>query len=173
MRIQRLIPGITTLCLIFFLASCSEDSLSGPSTEPDMDMEEDNIGDATIWTGADLTFSKADGASPDLEANQDRITDNVWITRGNNGGQIYNVKTENSANKTSSPAGTEWAQGTLDNLEDLQFSAFRSAVGSPKDVVGKDLVLHLVDDNIYLRVRFTEWSTSKGGGFAYVRSTPN
>jgi hypothetical protein len=135
--------------------------------------EEQTLEDATIWTGSDLTFSKADGASPDVEANQDRITDNVWITRGNNGGQIFNIKTENIANKSSSPAGTEWAQGSLDDLADLEFSAFRSAVGSPKDVVGKDLVLHLVEDNIYLSVRFTDWSTSKGGGFAYVRSTSN
>ncbi|HAS44651.1 MAG TPA: hypothetical protein DCS93_29495 [Microscillaceae bacterium] len=125
----------------------------------------------TIWRGANLVFTKATGADPTQAANQDRITDNVWITRGNSGGQIFNAKTESSANKNSSPADTEWAVGTVDNIDQLTFKPFRAAVGSPRSVVGKNLVLHLIKDDIYISVKFTSWSTSRAGGFSYERST--
>jgi hypothetical protein len=128
---------------------------------------------ATIWDGAPITFEKAADADPTLEINQDILTNNVRLTRGNDGGQIYNAATEDAANKTNSPAGTLWALGTLDERDDLNFQPFRTAVGSPKDVVGKDLVLRLVDDNIFLSVKFTSWSQNKGGGFTYERSTEN
>ncbi|REG87880.1 T9SS type A sorting domain-containing protein [Winogradskyella sediminis] len=45
----------------------------------------------TIWTGPDLTFSKAGSVDWTLEDNQDRLTDNVWITRQNRK-SIYNYK---------------------------------------------------------------------------------
>ena len=44
----------------------------------------------TIWNGDRFTFQKLNGADWTLEANQDRITDNVWITRANNKG-IFNI----------------------------------------------------------------------------------
>ena len=52
-----------------------------------------NLGNAgvSIWTGSTKIFTKGNSANPTMEANQDRITDKVWITRGNNGGQIYNL----------------------------------------------------------------------------------
>ena len=79
---------------------------------------------------------------------------------------------ESVYNKTNSPTGTKWAIGTLDQVSTLTFSKFRAAVGQPKDVVGKNLVMYLENDNIYLSVKFTSWSTNKNGGFAYERSTP-
>lgn len=138
---------------------CNNDSLSN------MDLE------GTIWDGPTVTFSKAEGADPTQEANQDRITDNVWITRGNTGGQIYNVAVENDASKADSPEGTLWAVGTLDEIENLEFRPFRDAVGQPKNVVGKDLVVFLQEDQLYLSVRFTDWSQNMGGGFTYERSS--
>ena len=57
-------------------------------------------------------------------------------------------------------------------IDQLSFDDFRSAVGQPKEVVGKNLVLHLVDDNTYLSVKFTSWSSGNKGGFSYERSTP-
>jgi surface protein len=126
---------------------------------------------STIWTGATQSFTKSDGADPNLEANQDRLTSNVWITRGTDGGQIYNVAKESTANKTNSPVGTTWAIGTIDQRESLTFKKFRAAVGKPKDVVGKDLVMYLEDDDIYLSVKFSDWSQKKNGGFTYERSS--
>ena len=126
----------------------------------------------TIWNGSNITFTKADGANPEEEANQDRITDNIWITRGNDGGQIFNIKTETSYNKTDSPVGTKWAVGTLDEIETLTFKKFRAAVEKPNSsLIGKNLVMYLEEDDIYLSVKFTSWSAQQKGGFAYERST--
>lgn len=149
------------LIFLFFI-SCSEvnEEPIGP-----------NPGSLNIWDGSLITFEKLDGTDPTLEANQDRITSNVWITRGNNGGQIFNIVKENSSDKDDSPIGTEWALGTLDQIESLSFNKFRIAVGNPKNVPGKDLVLHLVEDDIYLSVKFLSWSNQQKGGFSYTRST--
>lgn len=126
-----------------------------------------------IWTGDIITFVKADGADPDLEANQDRITDNVWITRGNDGGPISNAQSD--ANTDNGPGDTEWAIGTLDDLSVLEFADLRGAIGDGRgafrDLVGVDLVLHLITDDVYLDVKFTSWSQGMNGGFAYERST--
>ena len=148
------------LPLLFFI-SCSEE-------------EPDNVALYTIWDGSKITFEKADGADPTSSVNQDRLTDLYWITRGNSGGQIYNAAKETSADKRKSPLDTKWAIGTLEEIDQLFFDDFRSAVGEPKEVVGKNLVLWLKDHNAYLSVKFSSWSSGSGnkGGFAYERSTP-
>jgi hypothetical protein len=135
----------------------------GGSSEPE----------AVIWTGPTITFEKADGADPTDEANQDRITENVWITRANGGNQIYNIAIEARPNARNSPEGTLWAQGTTAEIDSLRVLPFRTAVRKPKDVVGKNLVLYIPGENIYIDIVFTSWSTGKKGGFAYERSTPS
>lgn len=127
---------------------------------------------AEIWDGERIEFAKADGSDPADPANQDRITETVWITRANGGGQIYNAALRSGPSKGASPMGTAWAVGTLDQLADLTFRPFRTAVGSPKDVVGQELVMHIVEENIFVAVRFTSWSSGQRGGFSYERSTP-
>lgn len=127
---------------------------------------------ATVWNGEPIIFEKADGAEPTAAENQDRITENVWITRGNNGGEIYNAAIEDGSTKGVRPRGTEWALGSTEELGSLEFEPFRAAVGSPKDVVGKELVLHLIESDIYVDVEFTAWSQQRRGGFAYRRATP-
>ena len=128
----------------------------------------------TIWTGATLTFTKSSGGDPTLASQQDALTDNVKITRGNTGGQIYNIVTENAANSSVSPADTEWSIGTVDDIDSLTFEPFRAATGgAPKNVVGQNMVLHLITDDVYISIKFTSWATGKAGGFAYERSTSN
>ena len=146
--------------LLLSFASCSSDE----------DEVQGDTSSSNIWDGPTVVFSKADGADFTLESNQDRITSNVWITRGN-AGQIFNIAKENSAVKADSPVGTLWAKGNIDNIDNLTFEPFRQAVGQPKAVVGSDLVLYLVDDDIYLSVKFTSWSQGQKGGFAYERSS--
>jgi len=155
-----LLLSVFSIALIT-LFSCNNDSTTDL---PEVDTRE-------IWTGATIAFEKADGGSPDEASNQDRITDNVWITRGNEGGEIFNIKEESSATKGSSPAGTQWAVGSISDIDNLDFKSFRGAVDKPQNVVGKDLVLFLTADNIFLSVKFTKWSGGKAGGFAYERST--
>lgn len=155
----------TALCFVLLtFFSCSDDAMPDGGMQP----TDPNL---TIWDGPKIVFTKSDGSDPTNAVNQDKITDNVWITRGNSGGQIFNIKVENSANKTNSPTGTEWAIGTTSNLSNLTFAPFRAAVVSPKDVVGKNLVLHLIEDDVYLDIKFNQWSQQKAGGFAYDRSS--
>jgi hypothetical protein len=42
----------------------------------------------------------------------------------------------------------------------------------PARLTGGDAVLHLITDDIYLDIRFTDWSFQCCGGFAYDRALP-
>jgi hypothetical protein len=126
-----------------------------------------------IWQGPEITFTKSAGADPTLKANQDSITPSVSITRGNSGGEIYNIIEESQSTKGSSPSGTEWAIGEIAEIENLNFASFRSAVGSPRQVVGKSLVLHIINEDVYISVEFKSWGQGRNGDFSYERSTQN
>lgn len=136
------------------------------------DVDENAGSNRTLWQGAIITFSKPNGGDPNDEANQDRITDRVWITRGNQG-QIYNIVSENVASNSTSPAGTAWAQGTYAIIDDLTFTSFRDAAPGqkPKNAVSIPMVLHLVEDDVYIEIKITSWAQDKQGGFAYERRT--
>lgn len=133
-----------------------------------------------IWTGEKITFEKGNFDNPLIESSQDRITDLVWITRGNSN-VLFNAKTEPSAAISGliSPEDTEWAEGTTNDLNNLVFTDFKNAApigdnGSPrvKDMVGKNYVLHLITDGIYIDLKMLSWrSGGNGGGFSYERST--
>ena len=126
----------------------------------------------TIWSGPTLTFTKADGVDHTQPTNQDAITDNVVLTRGDRG-SLLNVVLEDTAN-TESPAGTEWAVGSTDALETLVFEPLKTAANDKmKNLPGTDLVLHLTEEDIYIDVTFLSWSSGgdSGGGFGYERST--
>jgi hypothetical protein len=128
----------------------------------------------TIWTGPKITFSKAALADASLPKNQDRLTDNVWLTRGSGEG-VYNAKTEASYIRFSSPTDTEWSFGTTAVIGSLTFEAWRDAVnGSPPTSVGQDMVLHLITDDIFVDIKFLSWGQhpQSGGFFSYERSTP-
>ena len=129
---------------------------------------------ATVWTGPVTTFTDATGSDPTQPANQDRLTPNVWITRGLQFG-IYNAKTETGFTHFFSPADTEWADGTTANYSSLSYTDWNTWAkiihGGPPNTVGVNAVAHLISDNIYLDVQFTSWAIT-GGGFSYQRATP-
>lgn len=127
---------------------------------------------AVVWKGPLVTFTEAAGADPTLAANQDRLTLNVWLTRASSAG-LFNAKTESGYSRFTSPAGTEWAYGSLDNYAALTFGTWAAMSGNnPPSMVGKSAVEHLVADDIYLAVTFNSWG-GLGGGFSYTRSTPS
>ena len=129
---------------------------------------------AEVWTGPKITFSKPAFANPTLAENQDRITSNVWLTRGEEAG-IYNAATEAAYLSNVSPADTEWSLGTTAEIGSLIFQDWRTAIGlDPPNSVGQDLVLHLITDDIYLDIKFMSWGMQPdaGGFFSYERSTP-
>ena len=129
----------------------------------------------TVWDGPLMTFTKQNFDDPSSENSQDRITNLVWLTRGNSGGQLYNAKIESNSSKSNSPEDTRWAFGTTSNLGSLTFSTFRGT-SKPKLAVGQNMVVHLISDDIYIDIKITSWESgsNSGGGFSYERSTnPN
>ena len=129
---------------------------------------------AEVCTGSKTTFTRADGADHTQAANQDRITDNVWLTRADTQG-IFNIKVEDKYDKSThtAPADTEWALGSAADFASLTFDTWRKtfsdAVGS--NMVGKAAVIHLITDDKYYDIKFLSWTASAGGGFSYERST--
>ena len=131
----------------------------------------------TVWNNLDkFTFTKENFADPKQQANQDRISENVWITRANSMG-IFNIKTETGYDDLVSPKDTEWAFGSAVDWQTLTFDNWEDWNGSnPPSMVGKDAVLHLISDDIYIDIKFLSWTQGVnrrpgGGGFSYERST--
>lgn len=127
----------------------------------------------TIWSMNDSTliFTKANSADWTLEANQDRITDNAWLTRAGSG-WLFNYADEVSKNNNS-PSGTQWALGTTDDLSSLSFQTFYSLWEDDlSNIAGNDMVVYLESDDLYLDINFSSWTSgsSNGGGFSYTRA---
>ncbi len=128
----------------------------------------------TIWTGTPLTFSKADGTDWTQEVNQDRITDNVWLTRADTGG-LFNIASATEYMSSMSPVDTEWAFGIIADIETLTFDTWENTNGSdPQGMLNLDMVLHLITDNTYIDIKFTSWTGGLNrmlSGYTYERST--
>ncbi|NQT61316.1 MAG: VCBS repeat-containing protein [Candidatus Marinimicrobia bacterium] len=140
----------------------------------------DNIsGESTLhWTAhleiddmtRTVTFTKDDFALWGQPENQDRITDNVWITRANNQG-IFNAAVESNYDYDVSPWDTEWAYGYSEDLEPEDYGIWRDAIDAyPPGMIDQPLSVHLISDDIYLDVLFHSWTSGgNGGGFSYTR----
>lgn len=133
------------------------------------------------WTGPMITVTKADFADWTLEENQDRITPNVWLTRADSRG-IFNIATETEFdnNDYTSPAGTQWASGTIaDGVASLTFTTWDISNDESAPQLNQNKVLHLIADDIYIDFVVTAWTsgngegTPPGGGFTYMRSSDN
>ena len=118
-----------------------------------------------------LTFRKIDFADWTMEENQDRVADNVWLTRQNNM-SIFNIALEESSSDES-PLGTEWAYGHTEHIEGLTFQNFKTTVNNaPPSSLGRPLVLHTIDEDAYYDMMIHQWSGGgPGGGFAWTRSS--
>lgn len=127
-----------------------------------------------------VTVTKPDYGDPATYA--DHITDIVWLTRGNQAG-LYNIYSESSYNQNdySSPADTEWNSEYTDNVNfgwnDISnvrsrlYGTWVDSVGwDPSGELGRELILHLITDDKFYKVKFTQWTPSAaGGGFSYTR----
>jgi hypothetical protein len=137
----------------------------------------------TVWDGETITFSKANNTDFTQEIHQDRITADVWLTRGNGGG-LFNIRDESYYYESVSPSYTLWAIGeTSDN--DLVFDNFKDFYGPSgnKPPINTQIVLKLTQgtshesDDIHIDLTFTTWTSGGsgqnggGGGFSYTRST--
>ena len=143
---------------------------------------------STVWMGPEVSFTKDAFADWTLAENQDQITALVSLTRADTSG-LFNAAQEagHEQFQNISPAGTAWAfqgmGGNPDNgisaadYESLNFTDWTSALGIQqvgRNIVGRPGVVHLIDDDVYLDIVFTEWGMGggAGGSFSYTRSSP-
>jgi MYXO-CTERM domain-containing protein len=140
-----------------------------------------------VWTGPTLTFSKASSTDPLLPENQDRLTDNIQLTRNDIKG-LLNAALDCDASgctySDNSPMGTEWATElqnsgatiSVTNWAALNFVDWEVAYGDQgslqNNITFFPAVVHLIADDIYLDLKFTQWGAHSGGSFTYERSTP-
>lgn len=157
-----------------------------------------NTGDADLeWnlglSGGTVVFSRADNVDWTLAENQDRITDDVWITRGSSRG-IFNIAQEDEFDRNTdvSPAGTLWAYGATGETEEIGegpcclidrvAEAVSENYSDWRDVVGGNpssentYSMYLTDHDLYFDVVFAYWAQGNDdgqgstGGFTYERT---
>ena len=141
------------------------------------DFADDNpkLNPDSFWSGPKITFTKPSNSSFVLEENQDRITNSVWLSRGDRGGLI-NVVDETIFDRFSSPSNTLWARGTIDDFPNLFFTSFRNALffDIGDEIIGVDLVMSIPTDGVFIEFKFSSWENrQEGAGFTYERSTRN
>lgn len=137
---------------------------------------------------SDINSMNLDFKHSDYGTERDCITPNVCITRGTRY-PIYNSVLDDGlfggdpqCSWRPEPTGTEWALGNCSNISELTFDTFYRTYGGgdclsgpgPTWLLGQDLCLHLnlTEDDKYVNLRFTHWTTNdNGGGFSYTRDT--
>ena len=120
-----------------------------------------------------VVFTKPDSADWTLEENQDRITDNVWITR-THVQSIFNIAQEEGySGNNGSPVGTLWADTTTAAAVTASYTNFVDMHGGgPQSLIGDTVSLYLPQDGLYFDVTFLSYSGGNtGGGFSYSRTS--
>ena len=109
----------------------------------------------TIWNGPLTTFTQG-SVYPNPPTDRDQLTTSTALTRGVAAG-LFNAVSEASFTKFVSPANTEWAVGALSNYATLTYSDWTTTGGGHPVInyPGQQLVVHLISDDIYLSLKFT------------------
>ncbi len=128
-----------------------------------------------VWVGYGHIIEKPDYADWTLPENHDSITANVKLTRRDIQGMFNLAQEDSYSGANGSPIDTEWAMGRAADWESLSFTNWATwAAGSPQNTIGKNAVLHLISDDIYIDIYFISFSGgNSGGGFCYNRATPD
>ena len=123
----------------------------------------------TIWNSNWIYFEEQSSPNYTDPLNQDYITSNVTLTRGD-WYTLINISAGDTIGGKSIPTGTEWAWGTTNNLSEATFDTFVnwSDDWANHDILNESVIIHLIDDDIYIDIKFTSWSLDE---FAYIRSS--
>ena len=118
-------------------------------------------------------FEKTDFSDFTSGENQDRITDNVWITRENSG-PIFNYYLENVPEygcNSQTPSGTLWSSIPREESNTNDYVPFIQMTGCcPPCIVGDTVSVWLIQEDLKLNVVFDSWTSGgQGGGFSYYR----
>ena len=137
-----------------------------------------------VWSDFTFEFTKSDGTDGSFLENQDYITPNAVLARGDSKG-LYNAAYEVNYLDEVSPEYTAWAtyinnpevEVAATNYEALTFEPFAEAYGFQVGayILEESAVLHLTLEDIYLDVQFTSWTNGQNfpsGGFSYLRAEP-
>ena len=122
---------------------------------------------ATLWTGRNINFTQSASLESDVI-----LPGKVVLTRGGNQ-VLFNTAAGETFPGASSPADTEWAFGTLNNFSSLTYQSLESMRNGDLAllILNQPMVMHLINEDIYLSVTFTAWGQHAAGGFSYTRST--
>ena len=94
---------------------------------------------------------------------QDRISDNVWITRRDQRG-IFNAATESEYN-FNSPEGTLWYDGPTGETSRWDYDeGIRNAFGSLGNLPGNTLSMYVEETEEFHDVTFHSWTSGGAGG---------
>lgn len=122
----------------------------------------------TLWTGPNISFSHT-GPSTN---GADTIVPGVALTRNNNN-VLINIAAHEKTAGTSSPADTLWGFGSLPNTNVTYHTMESLRTGDLQAVIlNQPMILHLLNEDIYIGIKFTTWAQFHNGSFAYTRSTP-
>lgn len=117
-------------------------------------------------------FERPDYVDQTLPENQDRLSENVAITRDITKG-IYNIILEDSYDNDNytSPLGTMWADQGTEFSTESDYDYWADATGyDPPDLIGRTVSMLIEETGQYYNVDFKKWSVGgAGGGFAYER----
>lgn len=127
----------------------------------------------TVWSGPTINFTQGATASDVL------IPGTVAIER-QPGSFLYNPFLDTFGPGDGTPSDTEWAFGTMDNHLALDYEAFSQMRAVAQSLgqhvsdyfLGKSMVMHIINEDIYISVTFTAWPRFGGSTFSYTRSTP-
>jgi hypothetical protein len=118
-----------------------------------------------------VTFVKPGWASASDPEYQDRISETVWLTRGNQYG-LYNAKNQVSQ-RNQQTSGIMLALGSIENLSELTFesiSKWGNKYRRDNSWLNKECVLYLTETKEYYSFVMTSWDGGRQGGFSYTRS---
>lgn len=134
-----------------------------------------------LWTGPNTNFSGGASSIVSVPPADVIIPGAVSLTRHGNG-WLYNTNVDACAQcAAGTPSDTEWAFGTLANFASLTYQTMDVIRAEDANfdfgavlvtVPPSPMVLHLINENIYIQVTFTSWPQHAVGTFAYTRSTP-
>jgi hypothetical protein len=122
---------------------------------------------ATVWTGPSIHFTQFVNGSADTI-----VAGKVVLTRGSNQ-VLYNTAAGETFAGNDSPADTKWAFGNLTDFSTLTYQSLESMRTGDLAalILNKPMVMHLINEDIFLSVEFTAWGQNGAGGFSYIRST--
>ena len=139
-----------------------------------------NIYSSTIpnkFANGELTtyFTKNDNTNPDSDVNQDRISDNLWISRDSiQPGNLVNVSTSTSPSEIKwSPFTTGKSKKMIEN-GGIVYKTYAEMIVNVNTIINRTISLYLVNEEKYFDIRINSLQdistvSSGTGGFSYTR----